>query len=200
MDEYMNRNIVPRQAVELVKKWEGLMLDAYQDQAGVWTIGYGTTSATGVKVTKGMRITKEKAEELLERELEKLALQVMRKVSVDINDNELSALLSFAYNVGIGNFSKSSVLKRLNAGDRKGAADAFLMWNKITDPKTKRKVVSQGLMNRRHSERALFLAKPNGKISVSKPANGKKPATIGIGAAIAALVAAVAAFWERLFG
>jgi lysozyme len=137
----------------LVKGFEGLRVDAYQDSAGVWTIGYGTTAAAGLGITPkaGMRITEAAAERLLLAGLDKFAGQIAPLITVPVNGNEFGACVSLAYNIGPGAFGKSTVLRKLNAGDRAGAAEAFVMWSK-DGGKT-----LAGLTRRRAAEAKLFL-------------------------------------------
>ncbi len=138
--------------IDLIKRFEGLELEAYQDIAGVWTIGYGHT---GDDVEPGMKISERDAEELLKRDLRPREQAVDNAVKVSLNQNEFDALVSFVYNVGVGAFRGSTALKRLNRGDRVGAADALTWWNKATVGGVLREVM--GLTRRRASERALFL-------------------------------------------
>lgn len=144
--------MITKEALELIKKSEGLRLYAYLDAVGVWTIGYGHTSAAGDPlVYKGMRISKEEAEEILRNDLERIYIPaVTRNVKVPLNPNQLGALVSFVYNLGEGNFKKSTLLKKLNKGDYKGAASEFPKWNKAGGK------ILKGLVIRRDAERALF--------------------------------------------
>lgn len=139
--------------VDLIKRFEGLELQAYQDIAGIWTIGYGHT---GPDVEPGMRISERDAEELLKNDLRPREEAVARLVSVSLNQNEFDALVSFVYNVGIEAFRKSTARKRLNANNRIGAAEALTWWNKATVSGVLREV--NGLTRRRASERGLFLS------------------------------------------
>lgn len=132
---------------ELIKSFEGLELEAYLCPANVWTIGYGHTG----NVHEGQTITKQEAEELLDQDLEVFRRGVRKAVTVDLNENQFGALVSFAYNVGIGSLQSSTLLKLLNAGDYAGAADQFLRWNKASGK------VLTGLTRRREAERAVFL-------------------------------------------
>lgn len=132
---------------ELIKSFEGLELEAYLCPADVWTIGYGHTG----NVHEGQTITKQEADELLDQDLEVFRRGVRKAVTVDLNENQFGALVSFAYNVGIGSLQSSTLLKLLNAGDYAGAADQFLRWNKS------RGKVLTGLTRRREAERAVFL-------------------------------------------
>lgn len=145
------RTLSPR-GLSLLKTFEGLRLEAYLCPAKVWTIGYGET--LGVK--PGMKITEKEAEELLVRSLYKYVRTVNVAVKVPITQSEFDALVLLCYNIGIGSVVKdtgflgSTVLARLNANDKEGAARAFLMWNKVNGK------VSNGLHLRRQKERALF--------------------------------------------
>lgn len=137
---------------EAVARREGCVLKAYQDSVGVWTIGVGHTSAAGApKVVKGMRITATEADEILSRDLALFESAVNKAVAVPLNQNEFDALVSLAFNIGSNAFRKSTLVRKLNAGDRQGAADQFLVWNKAGGK------VLKGLVNRRHDERRQFL-------------------------------------------
>lgn len=123
----------------------------YHGKLDVPTIGYGCTE--GVKM--GMVWTRQQAEDAFSKELAKFEAAVNRLVTVSLSQNEFDALVSLAYNIGIGGkakpgFSTSTVLKRLNKGDRVGAAKAFHMWNKAGG------AVVNGLVQRRASEASLF--------------------------------------------
>lgn len=148
---------VTQAAVDLIKGFEGLSLGAYRDTAGIWTIGYGTTAIAGVGITpvKGMTITKADAERYLWRALVSFAASIGPNIKVALNDNEAAALLSLAYNIGPGAFLGSSALRYFNAGQKDLCANSILKWNKETRGGVL--VFSQGLMNRREKERALFL-------------------------------------------
>lgn len=137
--------------LDLIKSFEGLRLETYKCSAGVDTIGYGHTSAAGApKVAPGMKITAAEAEEILARDLRKYEEAVDKAVTVTPTENQFAAMVSLCYNIGPGNFSGSSVVKKLNAGDAKGAAQSFLLWNKAAGK------VLAGLTRRREAEKALF--------------------------------------------
>jgi lysozyme len=141
-----------RAGIELIKAWEGQMLKAYQDAVGVWTIGYGHTSMAGEpKVTQGMTITADEAADILVKDLVKYEAAVSKALTRNPNENQFSAMVSLCFNIGPGNFSKSTLVKKFNAGDIQGAADAFRSW-RLAGGK-----VLQGLVNRREAERQLFL-------------------------------------------
>jgi lysozyme len=144
--------------LDLIKSFEGYLRAlpdgnciAYRCPAGVPTIGWGCTK--GVKL--GMIWTREQATEGLRRELAECEAAVSRLVTVDINQHQFDALVSFSYNCGTGALGKSTLLKRLNAGDYQGAAAAFAMWDKA---KVGGKMTTlRGLTRRRAAERELFL-------------------------------------------
>lgn len=139
--------------VEMIAVFEGFRPEAYRDQAGVWTIGYGHTKG----VAAGDRISHEAAREMLEQEIAEFRAAVEKAVSAPALPHEIDAFTSLAFNIGATAFAGSTALKRFNAGDREGAADALLWWDKITDPTTGKKRVSNGLRRRRQMERSLFL-------------------------------------------
>lgn len=138
---------------DIIKEFEGLRLKAYQDIAGIWTIGYGDTEG----VTKGMVITKEEAEERLVERLREFEGYVNSLVKVVLTQNQFDALVSLVYNIGPENLKSSTLLRKLNLADYKGAADEFLRWNKARVDGKLRPV--DGLTNRRTKERNLFLEK-----------------------------------------
>jgi lysozyme len=144
---------VNQATIDLIKRFEGCKLVAYQDIVGIWTIGYGTTAGAdvGVKPAYGMTITQERAEDLLRQGVDKFANTVDALITAKINQNERGACVCLAYNIGTGAFSKSTVLRELNAGNKDKAVAAFRMWNKAGGE------VIRGLVNRREAEIALFL-------------------------------------------
>ena len=156
-------------ALALIKSFEGLRLAAYRDAAGVWTIGYGHTAAAGPPaVYRGQEIDEAEAEAILRADLERFEDQVQRLVTVELNDNEFGALVSLCFNIGAAAFAGSTCLKRLNKGDRKGAAEALTWWNKATVQG--RKVRLAGLVRRREAERQLFLAPPEAQVEALEEA------------------------------
>jgi lysozyme len=137
--------------INFIKAFEGLRLRAYPDPGSgraPWTIGYGTTK--GVRL--GMVITKAQAEEMFRRDLREIEQVVNDLIKVEITQTMFDALVSFAYNVGVGNLRRSTLLKNLNQGDIQGAADQLLRWNRA------RGRVLPGLTRRRVAERDLFLS------------------------------------------
>lgn len=137
--------------LELIKSFEELRLEAYQDIRGIWTIGWGHIRTA----REGMVITEAEAEALLREDLAAAEEAVSRLVTVPITHNAFSALVSLTFNIGAGAFEGSTVLKRLNRRNYKGAANAFLMWNRATIGG--RKIIVRGLVRRRGAERALML-------------------------------------------
>jgi lysozyme len=142
---------INQKGIDLIKHFEGLRLDAYVDPVGVLTIGYGHT---GSDVKPEMTITDAQADQLLRGDLEKFANGVKKAVEVGLSSNAFAALVSFAFNVGLGNFRSSTLLNKLNAGNAKGASKEFLKWVKGTV--NGRKVTLPGLVRRRKAERTLF--------------------------------------------
>jgi len=155
---------ITQAAVDLIKEFEGLELTAYRDPVGILTIGYGTTSRAGIGVTvrEGMVITKTQAEEFLVRALEKFASELTPLFTRTPDDNQFGAMLSLAYNIGSGAFARSTCLKRFNAGDSEGAAQALTWFNKAGGK------VLRGLVRRREAERDLFLGPPS-LVVVARP-------------------------------
>jgi lysozyme len=144
---------IKERGLDLVKHFESLFLKAYQDPVGVWTIGWGHT---GLKhndgtVHKGRAITEDDAHELLRHDMETFAERVAEFITVPLNDDQFDALVSFDFNTG--GLAKSTLRKKLNAGDYEGAANEFPKWNKAGGK------VLRGLTRRRKSEQNLFLGK-----------------------------------------
>ncbi|VVT52211.1 Phage-related lysozyme (muraminidase) [Kosakonia radicincitans] len=144
---------ISNKGITLIKQFEGLRLDAYQDSVGVWTIGYGWTQPVdGKPITKGMVIKSETAERLLKTGLVSYESDVSKLVKVKLTQGQFDALVSFAYNLGTRALSTSTLLKKLNAGDYDGAADEFPRWNKAAGKEL------AGLTRRREAEFALFMS------------------------------------------
>ena len=138
--------------IALIKQWEGCRLEAYQDVAGIWTVGVGHIRG----VQPGMTITEEQATELLQEDLETFEAFVSSATAgVPTANNQYAALVALCFNIGTGNFKTSSVLNSHRAGNTTGAADAFLLWDKAHE--NGQLVTVEGLLNRRRAERALYL-------------------------------------------
>jgi len=139
--------------ISLIKEFEGCRLKAYQDSVGVWTIGYGWTQPVdGRKIGPGMVIDQATTERLLKCGLVQYEQGVNQLVKVIITQGQFDALVSFAYNLGLRSLSTSTLLRKLNAGDKQGAADEFGKWVNAGG------VRLNGLVKRREAERKLFLS------------------------------------------
>lgn len=136
--------------VSLIKHFEGCRLTAYHDAVGVLTIGYGST---GDHVTEGMTISQAEADRLFVADVQCFAVEV-RKSVVDLPDHQFSALVSLAYNIGIGAFRKSTLLRLIDDGCFWLAASQFERWNKAGGK------VLPGLVRRREAERDMFCGFP----------------------------------------
>lgn len=132
--------------INLIKKSEGCDLNAYRDAVGVLTIGYGHTG--NVKI--GQKIKQEQADELLRNDVKKFEDGVNNLLKVTINQNQFDALVSFAYNLGLGNLKNSDLLAYVNKKDFVNAAKEFSLWVHAGDK------VLNGLVKRRAAEQELF--------------------------------------------
>lgn len=141
-----------KEASDLIKSFEGCKLKAYQCSAKKWTIGYGNTFyEDGKPVLPGHAITQEKADELFEIIANEFAAKVAKLVTSNVTDNQFGALVSFAYNCGIANLQKSTLLKKVNANHNDpGIRSEFLKWNKANSK------VLAGLTRRREAESNLY--------------------------------------------
>jgi lysozyme len=141
--------MINKEGIDLIKSFESLELKAYLCPAKVWTIGYGHTQG----VDKDDVISKEQAEQLFEGDVREFEQGVKKLIKVDVTENQLAALVSFAFNLGIYALSKSTLLRKLNERDYNSAANEFGRWiyaggNKAPLP---------GLIRRRKAEMELFL-------------------------------------------
>jgi lysozyme len=146
---------VDPRGLQLIREFEGLRLTAYRDPVGILTIGWGHT---GADVTEGLTITEAEARTLLATDVARVAAGVDRLVTSPVTAAERAALVSFAFNVGLGALSRSTLLRRVNAGDRAAAAAEFARW--VHGTAAGRKVRLAGLVRRRRAEAALFTADP----------------------------------------
>lgn len=142
--------------IDLVKSFEGLRLTAYKCSAGKDTIGYGNTFyEDGSKVQTGDKITVDRAVKLLEFILDKFEDSVEKLVTPELNENQMAALVSFAYNCGVGNLKSSTLLKKVNADPNDPTiADEFKKWTKAGGK------VLTGLVKRRNAEATLYFTEP----------------------------------------
>ncbi len=138
-----------RQAgIDLVKEFEGCRLKAYLDAVSKLTVGWGHT---GDDVKPGMEITQEEADKLLEQDYAHHEAGVKKLLKRPVNENQIAALTCFAYNLGLGNLARSTLLNCINKGHIQFAPDEFLRWTKAGGREL------PGLVRRRKAERALFL-------------------------------------------
>jgi hypothetical protein len=139
------------EGLDLIKAFEEFRPNAYYDRGGVLTIGYGSTKYDKPDLTETSTIDQATAETMLPQSVDRnYGQKVLDAVKVPLNDQQYSALASFAYNVGPTAFNKSTMLKKLNLGDFEAAANEFAKWNKVKGQEAK------GLTDRRAAERALF--------------------------------------------
>lgn len=156
-------NVIEKIA-SLIAGEESDKLVVYPDTGGKWTVGKGhLILATDTVLRQGqrqklhpfgpvMQITQAESDAFFAEDTAIARNAVANKVQVPVNDNQRAALASLVFNIGTNAFAGSTLLRKLNAGDYKGAADQFLVWKKVDG------VDSPGLINRRARERALFLA------------------------------------------
>jgi lysozyme len=191
------RHIIP-EVREKLKGFESCRLKAYRDSAGVCTIGYGHT---GPNVRMGGTISQDEADALLTTDLQRFEAAVEHSVKVPLTDYQFGALVCFAYNVGVGAFQSSTLLKKLNAGDYAAVPTELMKWTKAAVPghKGARRELP-GLVNRRSAEAGLWAkgsAVAGRDVPATKAAAIHTPATspanwvATIGAGVPAVAAAV---------
>jgi lysozyme len=134
--------------LDIIRRYEGLRLQPYQDTGGVWTVGYGSTRGVSAKSPP---ITEQEAEDLLRLDVASAEKDITRKVSVPLNENQFSALVSLVFNIGGTNFRKSTMRALINRKWHDEAANQFPRW--VYDNGRK----LGGLVKRREEERALYL-------------------------------------------
>lgn len=137
----------PALAAGFISSFEGCRLTAYKCPAGVWTIGYGHTKG----IREGDTCTQELADAWLVDDIRETQLLLAHYVNVPVSAGEFIALVSLAFNVGVGALMKSKLLRKLNSGDRDGAAEEFLDFDLANGKKV------AGLTRRRKAEHDLFL-------------------------------------------
>ena len=143
------------EAIALIKEFEGFESQAYVDTNGMPVIGYGLSQIAGQPVQIGDRISPQQADLALNAHLQEIYRELDRIIQVRLNDRQLSAIASIAFNVGINSIERSTLVKKVNAKDYLGAANEFLRWNKANV--RGRLVQLPGLTRRRQAERELFL-------------------------------------------
>jgi lysozyme len=149
-----------KEGIDLLHKYEGLKLESYECPASLrlveekkfWTIGYGNTRyEDGSLVKEGDKISKDRAEMLFTNIVNDFASKVNKRLTKKLNENQFSALVSFAYNVGIGNFASSTLLGLVNQNPNDPEIRTqFMRWNKASGKPLK------GLTLRRESEANLY--------------------------------------------
>lgn len=155
----MARDLIPA-AVDLVASFEGFVDHWYPDPGKGWdvpTCCYGHTDAAGppyYRDTKARKFTMADGKAILARDLEKVRANVETMVKVPLTDHQFGALVSLTYNIGEGAFARSTLLKRLNAGDYAAAGEQFARWNRSGGK------VLNGLTRRRAAEAAFFATNP----------------------------------------
>lgn len=160
----------------LIRKWEGFYSKPYYDSVGVLTIGYGTieNEKLGIHIEPGMKISETKAIELMRIELRAMEHQVNDMLKADVTQDEFDAMMSFAYNLGTGALSRSTLLKRVNAGQLDLADDEFGKWVYATDRRTGQRYKLKGLVNRRADEARMFRGDPVEDLDVRTVPTGAK--------------------------
>lgn len=136
-------------ALSLIKSFEGCRLTAYQDIAGIWTIGFGQT---GPDIRMGLSWTQREADKALMTTVSSIERHMMLMLEVEQNINQMAALIDFAYNLGLSALQNSTLLKKINKeADIEDIANEFLKWDKANG-----RVVA-GLTRRRKAEHDLYL-------------------------------------------
>lgn len=135
-------------AVDIAKEFEGFRAMPYYDASGFLTIGNGTRIKSKNEYPNG--VTEEEAENLLVEHMERTEAILDREITVPTSEKQFGALLSLCYNIGDGNFIKSTLLRKLNQSDYDGAAQQFSVWTRSGGREL------PGLVRRRAAERALF--------------------------------------------
>lgn len=182
---------INQKGLDLLKKWEGLRTKAYRDTGGIWTIGYGHTAAAGSPTpTEGMVISEEEAEEILARDLAQYEDAVESAVKVSLTENQFSALVVFCYNIGIGAFKKSTLVRRLNKRDYDAVPEQLMRWTKVNGK------TSQGLINRRSAEVGLWSTTDTKYVDGERPTkrkvNLRKPEIVASAGGVATAIGTIA--------
>src|SRR3954469_10633495 len=159
----LSRHRVSRQAIELIKRFEGYRQKAAQLPDGRWMIGYGHT----LTAREGAEVSEDDAEALLLYDLIAVSHALNEWVYAPLSQNQFDALSSFAFNIGLDNFRRSGVLKRLNEGALLQAACAMELWRKAEFGGER--IVIDARVRRRASEKALFLTPPDGWPAAPSP-------------------------------
>lgn len=159
----MNDNLTTsKNGLEFITRWEGLVLKPYRDAAGLRTIGVGHLIKPDENFPDGISITKEKALEILAKDVKICEDAIKKNTKVTLNQNQFDALVSFSFNCGTGVLSNSGVALSVNSGDFAKVPDRLLEWSKARINGSLQ--VVQGLYNRRKAEGDLFLTPQTGAI------------------------------------
>lgn len=143
-----------KEGLALIRDFEGFVGTAYRCPAGILTIGFGHTSSAGAPaVLPGMKMTRDEAERVLAADVSRFAEGVARAMRRELSPMQFSAIVSFAYNVGLGALCRSSVLKAVNSGHFDAVPAKLLLWVKAGGR------VLPGLVRRRRAEGELFMSK-----------------------------------------
>ena len=161
---------ISERGINALHQREGLELEAYQDDAMVWTIGYGHTAPW---IKRGDVIAKAKANSLFESDIEWAEREVFNTIKVHLNQNQFDALVSLTFNIGASAFRRSTLARELNKEHYSAVPAQIMRWNKITVGKAKK--VLKGLTNRRISEVAQW----NSMESTCDPCSAKPNSPTG---------------------
>lgn len=145
---------VSEQCIKMIKHHEGVRTKPYQDPIGLWTVGVGHLIEDGKKLPKewNRELTDEEVDALLYKDLERFEIGVKRLTKVALSQSQFDALVSFSFNVGLGNLQSSTLRSKLNREDYEGASNEFPKWRRAGGK------ILPGLVKRRADERALFLS------------------------------------------
>ena len=144
---------VSDKCINMIKHHEGFVRKPYQDPIGLWTVGVGHLIGDGKKLPKewNKEFTDEEVDNILCEDLERFEIGIQRLTKVPLTQSQFDALVSFSFNVGLGNFQSSTLRSKLNRGDYEGASNEFPKWRKAGGK------ILKGLVRRRADERNLFL-------------------------------------------
>ena len=145
---------VSEKCIKMIKHHEGFVRKPYQDPIGLWTVGVGHLIGDGKKLPKewDKEFTDEEVDQILCEDLERFEIGIQRLTKVNLSQSQFDALVSFSFNVGLGNYQSSTLRAKLNRGDYEGASNEFPKWRKAGGK------ILKGLVRRRADERNLFLA------------------------------------------
>ena len=145
---------ISERGLNLIKRYEGLRLKPYRCAAGLWTVGYGHVIGDGRTLpdSENRTLTKEEVDSLLSADIRRFERGVLRLCPVLLTQGQFDALVSFSFNLGLGNLQRSTLRMKTNRGERDAAAKEFMKWTKAGG-----KVLS-GLVKRRSDEAVLYLS------------------------------------------